>query len=204
MSSSFHIQPADFAPTVLKLFQGPIFDDDTTTWTQLELYQSDIRDYLAQIGIELVIQEDDGYAYLTQDIEELKELKLPKVIRRRALSYEVTLLCVALLQKLLEFDAQDTDSPRLFLNRSQIVDEIELLFPEGNNRSRLLEKIDAYISAVTDLGYIRKVRRTHLRPDDEDRYEVRRIIKARLTPEQLQDILQSLQPDTNEHTPAAN
>lgn len=198
-----HSAPADFARIVLRLFQGPVYDDDPRNWTELEQYQTDVRAYLARIGMEVVVNEKEGYAYLTQDVPELEDEKLPRIVRRRALSYEVTLLCVVLYQKLLEFDARDMDSSKLFLTRSQIREEVELLFPEGNDETKLLDKIDAYIAAVVDLGYLEKVRRTELSSNQEDRFQVRRILKARFPGDSLQEILNRLNSETDENSSVA-
>ncbi|MEM6268221.1 MAG: DUF4194 domain-containing protein [Bacteroidota bacterium] len=190
--------PAEFARIALRLIQGPVYDDDPRNWTELEQHQTAVRNYLARIGIEVVINEKEGYAYLTQDVPELVDEKLPRIIRRRPLNYEVTLLCVVLYQKLLEFDARDMDSRKLFLTKGQIREEVELLFPERNDQSKLLEKIDSYIKAVLDLGYLERVRANEMATEPEERYHVRRILKARFPGDSLQQILNRINPPEND------
>ena len=56
---------ADFAPLVLKLLRGPIYYDDPL-WSELLVQQRKTAEYLARIGLELVLSEADGYGFLSQ------------------------------------------------------------------------------------------------------------------------------------------
>jgi hypothetical protein len=49
---------------------------------------------------------------------------------------------------------------------------IRLFLPDTSNQVRLIERIDSSISRVVEMGFLRRLRGT------EDRYEVRRIMKA--------------------------
>ena len=192
-----HLQhgPAPYAAVAIKLLLGPIYDTQTREWSDINLYQEDLRVYLGKIGVELVLNTTEGYAYLSQSEPEDEAHRLPRLLQRRKLSWEVTLLCVLLRQKLEEFDVQDTNSRKLFITRGEFKAEIELFFPDQNNQSRLLERLDTLIKNVQDLGYIERVSQEDTREPDATRYEVKRIIKARFTADELQAILRKIKPE---------
>lgn len=193
MNERMETQIAPFAASVLRLFRGPLYDDQLRDWSDLKLYFNDVKRYLARIGIEVVINENEGFAYLRQPDVEDGEQALPRILRRRALSWEVTLLCVLLRQKLDEFDLKDTDSRKLFVSKGDLKNEIELFFPVGTNRSRLLERLDTYIKNVKDLGYIQQIGKEDPQDPDRARFEVKRIIRARITNDELEEIRKKLE-----------
>ena len=186
---------APYAATVRRLLRGPIYYDQTAHWTQLLQYAEDIKKYLGKIGVVVIINETDGYAYLTQQQAEEEEQKLPALLRRRPLSWEVTLLCVLLREKLDDFDMKDLDARKLILTRGKIKEEIELFFQDDANRSRLLDKLDSYINRVRELGYLDRMGPEDPRDPDATRFEVKRILKARFTPDELDRILKKLTPE---------
>lgn len=186
------METAAFAKTVILLFKGPLYDDQKKEWEELLIYFEEVRAYLEKIGLNLILNENDGFAYLDQINSE--ESALPRIISSRKLSWEVTLLCVLLRQKLDEFDLKDMDSRKLFLTKSELKAEIELFLDENNNRSRLLDKLDSYIKQVVDLGYLKAVGTEDLEQPERARYEVRRIIKGRFNSDELQQILNKIAP----------
>ncbi len=189
--------PAPYAAVAIKLLLGPIYDTQSREWSDIKLYFNDLSNYLGKIGLELVFNETEGYAYLSQSEPEDEAHRLPRLLQRRKLSWEVTLLCVLLRQKLEEFDVQDTNSRKLFITRGEFKAEIELFFPDQNNQSRLLERLDTLIKNVQELGYIERISQEDTREPDATRYEVKRIIKARFTADELQAILKKIKPEEN-------
>lgn len=187
--------PAPYAAVAIKLLLGPIYDTQTREWSDIRLYFNDLCSYLGKIGLELVFNETEGYAYLSQSEPEDEASRLPRLLQRRKLSWEVTLLCVLLRQKLEEFDIQDTNSRKLFITRGEFKAEIELFFPDQNNQSRLLDRLDTLIKNVQELGYIERVGTEDSQQPDATRYEVKRIIKARFTADELQSILRKIKPE---------
>jgi hypothetical protein len=76
-----------------------------------------------------------------------------------------------LRKKLVEFDASSGET-RLILGRDEIVEMMRLFLPDTANQVRLFERIDTSVNRVVDLGFLRRLRGT------DDRFEVRRILKA--------------------------
>ena len=108
-------------------------------------------------------------------------------MRRMPLSYEVTLLLVVLREAIEEFDVQNTDNRKLFITNAELKDRIELFFEDKADKVKLLSRFDTYINSVESLGFIKQIEvRTF--DENEKTYEIRRIIKAKINNEKLEEI----------------
>lgn len=155
---------------VIALMKGVLYrEEQPEVWQSLLLLQSRIRDYVAILGLDLDVDEADGYAYLRQRQE--GEVALPRLIHRRPLSFSLSLLLALLRKKLAEHDATGGDD-RLVLTKEQIVDLIRIFLPATDDEVRLLRNIERDISRVLDLGFLRKLKGSDVH------YEVRRILVA--------------------------
>lgn len=173
-----------FSLLLIALFKGVLYrEDDGAQWQVLLDRQTAVRDYVAVLGLELTLDEAEGYAYLQQRPNE--DADLPRLIPRRQLSYPVSLLLALLRKRLAEFDASAADA-RLILSREQIADLLRLFLPEGSNEARLADRIDTHIAKVAELGFLRKLR------GSDDLYEVRRILKAYVDAQWLNEFDQRL------------
>lgn len=76
-----------------------------------------------------------------------------------------------------EFDAHGGET-RLVLSRDDIVELMRVFLPEGSNETRLIDQVDATISKVVDLGFLRRLKTTAGAAQNGNQYEVRRILKA--------------------------
>src|SRR5215470_6291302 len=153
-------------------------ESDPVLWQSLIGIQARVRDYVACLGLDLVLDEAEGYAYLRQRPAE--EGELPRLVPRRQLGYQVSLMLALLRKKLAEFDATSGE-PRLILGRNDIVEMMRLFLAETANQVRLNDRIGASINHVVDMGFLRRLRGTN------DRFEVRRILKAFVDAQWLAD-----------------
>jgi hypothetical protein len=162
-------------------------DSHEKAWRHLIALQSQVRDYVAVLGLLVVIDEAEGYAFLRQrpadDPDEPNPL--PRLIPRRSLSFHVSLLLALLRKKLAEFDAHGGDS-RLMLSREQITEMIRVFLPPMSNEARLTDQIDAHINKAVEYGFLRQAKNT------EQVYEVRRILKAFVDGQWLADLDEKL------------
>lgn len=159
---------------VTQLMKGVVYrDTHEVPWRHLLQLQPQVRDYVAVIGLTVVIDEAEGYAFLRSRPEDEADdqLPIPRLIARRSLSLYVSLLLALLRKKLAEFDASNGDT-RLMLSRDQIVDMLRVFLPASSNEARLVDQIDTHIGKVVDLGFLRRV------SGQESVFEVRRIVKA--------------------------
>ncbi len=179
----------EYAHIMIKLLQDVIYDEDKAVWSDLLTFQVPIREYFAKIGLELHIDEREGFAFLKQTAV---ALRLPRLVRRTPLSYEVTLLCVLLREILEEFDVKDIESHKCFVTAQELREKIEIFFKDSPNRVKLLERLERTIQSTVRLGFLKETERENTEAD-AIRYEVRRIVKARLTIEKLEEIKRKLQ-----------
>jgi hypothetical protein len=158
---------------VTQLMKGVVYrDTHDRAWLSLLELQPQARDYVDVLGLQVVIDEAEGYAFLRQRSADPDEADpLPRLIPRRALSFHVSLLLALLRKKLAEFDAQAGDT-RLMLTREQITELVRVFLPATSNEARLTDQIDAHINKTVELGFLRPVK------NSEQVYEVRRILKA--------------------------
>lgn len=180
MTGSLNVPP-QVAPVLINLLRGVLYaDQQPLLWQDLLTFQGAVRDYLAVIGLQVHLDETEGYAFLRHRPEEDGEdaSALPRLVQRRPLGYPVSLLCVLLRKKLIEQDAAGGET-RVVLTRRQIVDMMRVFLPETSNEARTVEQIDRHINRVVEYGFLRPMK------GEEQAYEVRRIIKALVDAEWL-------------------
>jgi hypothetical protein len=162
----------ELPPVLVTLFKGVVYQDaNPTLWQGLLALQARVRDYVAVLGLELMLDEAEGYAYLRQKPQTEQDETLPRLVQRRPLSYPVSLLLALLRKKLAEFDAAGGDT-RLILAREQIVELVRVFLPDTANEARLLDRLDSYINRLVELGFLRRLR------GQENQFEVMRILKT--------------------------
>jgi hypothetical protein len=163
----------DLSTPVVQLMKGAVYrDTHDKAWQQLLQLQPQVRDYVEVLGLQVVIDEAEGYAFLRQrPVDEDDSNQIPRLVPRRSLSFHVSLLLALLRKKLAEFDAQSGDT-RLMLTRAQIAEMLRVFLPATSNEARLLDQIDAHINKAADLGFLRAAKSA------EPVFEVRRILKA--------------------------
>jgi hypothetical protein len=163
----------DLPLAVTQLMRGIVYrDTHDRAWRSLLELQPQARDYVEVLGLQVVIDEAEGYAFLRQRPGDSEEAEpLPRLIPRRPLSFHVSLLLALLRKKLAEFDAQGGDT-RLMLTREQITEIARVFLPATSNEARLTDQIDAHINKAVEFGFLRAAR------NSEQVYEVRRILKA--------------------------
>lgn len=207
-------QTLPYAAVVLKLLRGVLYFDDKD-WDPLLTHQTPVRSHFEGIGLALRIDEGEGYAYLEQpNLEDDGDHEdgggdgsverygggssLPRLVNRTRMTYEATLLSVLLREELLNFDAREPDLERLVLSKRQIQEMIEHFFPEQSDMTRVIRKIDSVIGQVVKVGFLRPLKSNGpkggtAQEDEDDLYEVRRIIKAKISADALVEIRNKLQ-----------
>ena len=173
----------DLAAIVVPLMKGVLYQEsDAVLWNGLQKLQARVRDYVAVLGLELVLDESEGYAFLrsrqADPADDEDAPATPRLIARRPLSFPVSLLLALLRKKLAEFDASGGDT-RLVLNRDEIVDLIRVFLPDSTNEAKLIDQIESHLNKIVELGFLRrmKVSGTHALGQNAA-FEVRRILKA--------------------------
>jgi hypothetical protein len=167
----------DLSALVIPLLKGVIYQEaDAGLWNALLTLQSRVRDYVAVLDLELVLDEAEGYAFLRARPEapDGAAARLPRLVARRPLSFPVSLLLALLRKKLAEFDAGGGDT-RLVLSRDEVAELMRVFLREGSNEAKLIDQIDFYLGKVVELGFLRRLKVEHGQPA---MVEVRRILKS--------------------------
>jgi hypothetical protein len=164
---------ADLSVPVIQLMKGVVYrDTHDKAWQHLLQLQPQVRDYVEVLGLLVVIDEAEGYAFLRQrPADSGDDRQVPRLIPRRSLSFHVSLLLALLRKKLAEFDAQGGDT-KLMLTKAQITEMLRVFLPATSNEARLVDQIDAHINKAVEFGFLRPAKSA------EPVYEVRRILKA--------------------------
>lgn len=165
---------------VTALLKGVLYrDSNEIAWQHLLSLTGRVRDYVATIGLDVVIDENQGFAFLrSMPDEQLAERGINRLIPRHSLTRNATLMLALIRKKLLEFDATDSGT-RLVLDIGQIRQMMTPFMPTADNEARTADKIDAALNSVVKLGFLRQL------PKQDNQFEVRRVITAFVTADWL-------------------
>lgn len=175
------------ASAIIRLMQGVVYrESDEVAWDTLQGSGAQVRDHFATIGVDVVVDEDEGYAFLRSrpPVDEGEE-PLPRLVRRRRLTYHVSLLLVLLRKRMVEFETGGGEG-RLVLTTDQMVEMLRLFHAESGNDARMVDTASSTIKKVAELGFLKQLR------DQADHWEVRRILKAYVDAETLSDFAGTL------------
>ncbi len=174
------------ASAIIALMKGVVYrESDEDTWLTLERTGARVRDHFATIGVDVVVDDVEGYAYLRSRPEVEGEEALPRLVRRRALTYNVSLLLVLLRKRLVEFETAGGEG-RLVLTTEQIVEMLRLFQTGSTNDARVVDQAERTIGKAAELGFLRVLR------GQSDHWEVRRILKAYVDAQTLSDFATKL------------
>jgi hypothetical protein len=169
------------ASAIIHLMQGVVYrEQNEPTWTTLGRHAPAVRDHFAAIGVDVIVDDTEGYAYLQTRPEGDGEEPLPRLVKRRALTYNVSLLLVLLRKRLVEFETSGSEG-KLVIGRDQILEMLRLFLAESTNEARVVDQADATIRKAAELGFLRQLR------GGTDLWEVRRILKAYVDAQTLSD-----------------
>ncbi|MFO0507975.1 MAG: DUF4194 domain-containing protein [bacterium] len=174
-----NIQP--YSKAIVRLLKSPV-ERNSTVWEDIINYQREIQEYIGQIGLELIVKKNEGFAFVKQF--ENSEDETLGLVTRRQIGFETSIVLVVLRQSLEEFDSNPTQlATEKFITDSEIKDELELFLQEGYNKLKFKKDLDKYIRNVVELGYLKEINKK----DSETKYQIHRIIKEKITLDTLQD-----------------
>jgi len=178
-----------YTPVLIKLLKGPVEYLEKGAWEQLLQYQVELTRFLQQLGLLLVLEKDDGYAYLEQQRLDEEE-NVVGWVRRIQLGYEESILLVLLRDMMAEFEVGEAGARELIKKRREIKEYAELFFKENPSRVKFIRDLDRLIDKVEELDFIEKVENAE--PADEQKFRIKKIIKARVDHEILENFKQQL------------
>jgi hypothetical protein len=184
--SERNIQP--YSKAVVRLLKGTV-ESNSSVWDNIIAYQNEIQDYISVIGLELIVKKDEGFAFVKQiKLEDDSTLNL---VSRRQIGFETSIVLVVLRQLLEDFDANpiETQSFEKFITDTEIKEEVELFLPRKYNKAKFIKELDGYIKKAVELEFLIEIKKT----DNEVRYQIHRIIKEKITLNDLQEFKNKLQ-----------
>lgn len=203
IDSSPPAEPVDNALSVVvvTLLKGPLFRDrKPDLWHHLTgRLQPGVRDQASILGLDLVIDDAEGYAFFRSATPDDADTigssgssgsAPPRLMARRPLTFEVSLLLALLRKRLAEFDGSDGHETRLIMTTEEIADLVRLFLPDTTNETKVLDRLNNHLNKIIELGFLRRLDTKAARggagssssggggAGQPVRYEVQRIIKA--------------------------
>lgn len=169
----------------VRLLQGVLYADDILAWDTLLARESDLVTYFAKIGLMLIVDRNEGMAYLKQLDDDHRTggyERLPRLFRRTSLGYAATLLCVLLRDEYRRFEDEDLDNERCVVDVNALLEEWKQFFPDEQDEVRLRKQLLASLASMEKMKFVRKFGGT------SDTWEVCRLLKARLPLEELESL----------------
>jgi hypothetical protein len=168
------MKPAEteLSQALIALMKGVVErETDIAPWQALLAHEAGVRDHASVLGLELMLDEAEGFAYLAQRKVETDEPELPRLVPRRPLTYHVSLLLALLRKRLAEHDASSSEQ-RLIVSRETVVEMMRVFMAGASNEARLEDRIDSAVNRVIEMGFLRRLK------DQPQQLEVRRLIKV--------------------------
>ena len=178
-----------YTSAFIKLLKGPVEYLDKTVWEQIMQYQVELTRFLQQLGLILVLDKEDGYAYLEQ-VRLDEEDSTAGWIRRTALTYDESVLLILLRELMAEFEVGEVTNRELVKKRREIKEYAELFFRENASRVKFIRELDRLIDKAEELGFLAKVEDNEL--FDDQKFRIKKIIKAKVDNEVLENFKQQL------------
>ncbi len=169
-----------YSKAIISLLKKTV-EKNSPVWDDIINYQIEIQEYLAVIGLELIVKKDEGFAFVKQIVKD-NDTTL-NLVSRRQIGFETSIVLIVLRQILEDYDSNPTETQTIdkIITNNEIKDEIRLFLPERFDKAKLEKDLDGYIGRVVDLGFLKEIKHNN----DEVRYKIHRIIKEKVT---LEDI----------------
>lgn len=172
----------NFSRAAITLLKGLVSrGKDEILWQVIVSERAALGDYFKRLGLVLIIDEVDEYAYLRQE----ENTGLPRLVQRYPLSYPVSMLLVELRKALGQMDTASGDN-RLVLTLADIMRRMEPFLPVPANEMKYRQNIEHIINQVVQLGFLLKLK------DKEEAYEVRPVLRRFVDAQWLSDFADRL------------
>jgi len=180
----------DWSVAAVRLLQGVVESEDGRVWDLVLANNSLLEQYFVRMGLQLVIDEAEGLAYLRQFTDETLPAgydAIPKLFRSTRLTFGQTLLCVLLRDHLRRYEEEGTRDERCVVEESMLLDQWKGYFAAYGDEVKLQKELRTTLGKLEDMGFIRHF------GQEPNSWEIRRILKARLTADELERLHEKLQ-----------
>lgn len=199
----------EWSKAAILLLKGPVYEnDDRKTWAILLRCRENIDNYFKVIGLHVLIEEEDGYAYLEQikdsvekgmESEEEVDETLPRLIRKIPFSYKMSMLLVLLRQEMDKFTSSMNESSYPILHKREIMGLVKSFTKEASDQTKFNSDIDTMINKLVELTYLKpKEKLLSSKISDEAEFELSPIIKSKINANVMKDMLEKLNKNEEE------
>ncbi|MCD8454226.1 DUF4194 domain-containing protein [Tenacibaculum finnmarkense genomovar ulcerans] len=177
-----------YSKAIVKLLKGTV-NKNESIWNDILIYQNEIQEYISKIGLELIVKENDGFAFLKQ-FEIDNDNNTIGISSRRQVGFETSIVLVILRQIIEEFENDPTNFTvtEKYITASELKEQIGFFIPENYNTIKVLKNIETYIKNVEKLGYLKEIGTS----EDEKKYIIHKIIKEKITLDILNEFKENL------------
>ena len=184
----------------MKLLKGLLYEsEDRKTWSILIRFRDNLEAYFRVIGLHVVTEEEDGYAYLEQvkdsvekgmENEDEAAEELPRLIRKVPFSYTMSMLLVLLRQEYEKFASSMNESRYPNLRKSEIMGLIRSFREEASDMTKFNDDADRMIRQLCQLTYLRTGEvLSSARISDDAEFEISPIIKSKIDVNFMREML---------------
>jgi hypothetical protein len=180
-----------FTSVFIKLLKGPVEYLEKSSWEKLITYKAELAGFVQQLGLTLILDEDDGYAYLKHSVSEEDDEAGVSWMQRRTFTYDESVMLVLLRDMMAEFEVGEVVMRELVKKRREIKEYAELFFKENASRVKFIKELDKLIDRAEENGFLDIVENNDV--SDEQKFRIKKIIKARVDSEVLDQFKQQLE-----------
>lgn len=175
-----------FSEALIALLKGIVNEaSDVRIWNTILEQQVYIEDYVSKIGLQLIISNQDGYAYLTQIDYREEQKPLPRLITKRQLKYLTSLILVLLRKELIEMN-KNSELGRYVISKTSIIEKVLPYLKDTNDEAKQRKEIETEINAIEKMGFIRLIKNSN------DDYEIIPLLRTFIEAQWLQDFDEKL------------
>ena len=194
----------------MKLLKGPLYEsEDRKTWGILVRCKENLEEYFRVIGLHVVMEEEDGYAYLEQmkdavekgmENEDEAAEELPRLIRKIPFSYPMSMLLVLLRHEYEKFASSMNESQYPILRKSEILGLIRTFSLEAADMTKFSDDADKMIRQLCHLTYLRARGEalSSTRISDDAEFEISPIIKSKIDVTFMKEMLSRMKTEDEE------
>ncbi len=166
-------QELQFSNALVNLLKGVVnIDKHPKVWNTIMSEQIAIENYVAKIGLTLVIQKQDGYAYLKQrGYSDEDAQTIPRLVATRQLGFITSLLLVTLRKEYAEINRSESGD-RVILSESEIIEKLRPYLSESTDEVKQLKTIISSIKKLVEMGFLQKLK------TDEKQYEISPLVRG--------------------------
>lgn len=175
--------PFDTRKALCKLVNGPFIDADSLHWTALLRDEALLRQHLAEMFLELVLDRDRQVAFTRQ--ANTGELDAPVLLRTSALTFMDSVMVVQLRQLLMEADGL---GQRAVVEESALREHLEVYAASAGKDAVLVGKrIGASIEKMKKNSILLGIR------GSDDRFEISPALRLLFTPDDVEAVTRRYQ-----------